>query len=226
MSAYDRTDLGDLALAGLDAADLAARLDGAVAAARAGRPVVYPTETVYGVGSDLSEVGVAAVRRAKRRADERPLLVLVDGVDAVPQLVWTDAARELAEIFWPGAVTLVLADPVRSFPPGVRSAEGAVAVRQSSHPVAAALVRGLGGPLTSSSANLPGEPPATDASDAAGFAKGLAGAGEERPWLVDVGSLPPGAASTLVDCTGAEPRVVRRGAVPVERLRCVLPGVS
>ena len=226
MTAYDRTDVTDVALAGLDAAALGARLADAIAAARIGRPVVYPTETVYGVGSAISPEGVEAVRAAKRRPDDKPVLALVGGVEAVPHLAWTEAARELADVFWPGAVTLVLADPERSFPPGVRSPAGTVAIRHTSHPIAAALVEGLGAPITSSSANRPGEAPALDSASAAAFAQGLVDDGLGQPWFVDAGALPATASSTLIDCTAGEPRVLRAGAVPVDRLRCVLPGIS
>jgi L-threonylcarbamoyladenylate synthase len=214
--------------------ELAARLAVAIEAARAGRPVVYPTETVYGVGSGLSEAGVAAVRAAKVRSDDKPVLALVDGADAVPDLEWTDEARALAEAFWPGALTLVLRDPRGLFPPGVRSPDGTVAVRHTPHPIAAALVRGLGAPLTSSSANRPGEPPATDSESAAAFAEGLSrlpdpgsteANGRGAAHLVDAGTLPPAASSTLVDCTVSPPRVLREGAIPKSRLTCVLPEV-
>jgi L-threonylcarbamoyladenylate synthase len=228
----ERTDLRGFAQARLGAGDLADRLAVAIAAARAGRPIVYPTETVYGVGSGLSESGVAAVRAAKVRSDDKPVLALVDGADAVPDLEWTDEARELAEAFWPGALTLVLRDPTGLFPPGVRSPAGTVAVRHTPHPIAAALVRGLGAPLTSSSANRPGDPPATDSDSATAFAESLVGLVDPRtgtdtaaqePHLVDVGRLPPAASSTLVDCTVHPPRVLREGSIPTERLTCVLP---
>ncbi len=230
-------DAGDFDDADLDAREsyaegLAGRLAAAVAAAREGRPIVYPTETVYGVGSGLSPEGVAAVRAAKGRADDKPVLALVDGPESVPGLAWTDDARQLAEAFWPGALTLVLGDPLGRFPLGVRSPTGTVAVRHSPHPIAAALVRGLGAPLTSSSANRPGEPPATDTASALAFAEGLlADARREgvpleaagEPLLVDAGTLPPAAPSTLVDCTVAPPRVLREGSIPMGRLTCVLP---
>ncbi|MDT8368739.1 MAG: L-threonylcarbamoyladenylate synthase [Longimicrobiales bacterium] len=224
MTPLERTDLVGWHLEG--GADPTDRLERAVAAARAGRPVVHPTETVYGVGSGLGEAGVRAVCAAKRRSDQKPILALVEGVDAVPELEWTDEARELARLFWPGAVTLVLGDPRATFPAGVRSAGGTVAIRHSPHPIASALVRALGGPLTSSSANRPGEPPATDSEAAARFARDLLDDGIGAPHLIDAGALPPAPPSTLVDCTTPEPRVLREGAVPVTRLRCVLPRIS
>lgn len=225
----ERSDLRGWAFAGADPASLETRLIAAIDAARAGRPVVYPTETVYGVGSALSAAGVAAVRRAKRRADDRPLIALVAEPATVADLAWTEEARALAELFWPGPVTLVLRDPHHTFPEGVRSSAGTVAVRCTSHPVAAALVAAVGGRLTSSSANRPGRPPASTAEAASAFAADLAadpGLSESRPHLVDAGDLPPSASSTLVDCSGDAPRMLREGVVPVGRLRCVLPEIG
>lgn len=199
------------------ATDLAAALE----TVRAGGVVVYPTETVYGFGGSLAPAAVEAVMRLKGRDEHKPLLVLVPGISSVAGLDWTPQARELAEVFWPGAVTLVLRDPHHLFPKGVRSSEDTVAVRHSSHPVAAALVAALGAPLTSTSANLPGAPPALSGEDAVA-AVGIVAPGA-LIHLLDVGSLPPGAPSTIVDCTAETPRVLREGATPASRLRCVLP---
>ncbi|HSG46287.1 MAG TPA: L-threonylcarbamoyladenylate synthase [Longimicrobiales bacterium] len=200
--------------------DLAEALD----VARAGGVLVYPTETVYGLGGTLDPGAVAAVRHLKRREADKPLLVLVPGIEAVEGLAWTPEALELARAFWPGSVTLVLRDPGGLFPLGVRSGAGAVAVRQSSHPVAAALVRALGAPLTSTSANAPGEPPALSGEVALAAARAMAPLGPLH--LLDAGSLPPSPPSTIVDCTGDRPRVLRAGSTPVSRLRCVLPDLQ
>jgi L-threonylcarbamoyladenylate synthase len=181
---------------------------------------VHPTETVYGFGGLTTPTAVAALQRLKARTDDRPFLLLIPSADAVPQLRWTEAARELAAVFWPGAVTLVLADPAGSFPAGIRGPTGGVAVRVSSHPVTRALVGRLGLPMTSTSANAPGAPPALTADEAL-----AAVAGGPELWALDAGRLPSSAPSTVVDCTGPEPVVVRAGATPVERLRCVLPGI-
>ncbi len=187
--------------------------------------LAYPTATVYGFGGRTTPPALAALSALKRRDPERPFLLLIPHDDAVSGLVWTDEARELARAFWPGALTLVLADPHGRYPTGVRGAGGGVAVRRSPHPVVRALVEALGEPLTSTSANLPGAAPA---SDAAGVARVLEGAGPsgDTVVVVDGGTLPPSPPSTLVDCTGAEPRVLRSGAVPLDRLRCVLPRLS
>ena len=198
-------------------------LDPVVEHLRLGGLVAHPTETVYGFGGFATAAGVAALRRLKRRPEERSVLVLLPSPEAVPDLIWTEDARELASVFWPGALTLVLADPSGSFPPGVRSATGGVAVRVTSHPVTRMLVERLGVPLTSTSANAPGDPAAATAEDALAVAR-AAGAGEDL-WVLDAGRLSPSAPSTVVDCTGPAPVVIREGATPVNRLRCVLPGI-
>jgi L-threonylcarbamoyladenylate synthase len=198
-------------------------LDPVVEHVRIGGLVAHPTETVYGFGGLATAAGVATLRRLKRRPKERSFLILLPSVDAVPDLAWTEDARELASVFWPGALTLVLADPSGSFPPGIRSATGGVAVRVTSHPVTRMLVERLGVPLTSTSANAPEAPSATTGEDALAVAR-AAGAGEDI-WVLDAGRLSPSAPSTVVDCTGATPVVLRAGATPVHRLRCVLPGI-
>lgn len=190
---------------------------------RSGGLLAYPTETVYGFGCALREEAIERLRALKSRDAERPFLLLVPDAEAVRGLGWTPQARELAEVFWPGALTLVLRDPDRRFPPGVRGPDDTVAVRVSPHPLVRALVGALGEPITSSSANRPGEPPATSGEGAREAAEAV-GAGEEM-WIVDAGALTPSKPSTIVDCTGTGPAVVRRGAVPASRLRCVLPGI-
>lgn len=185
--------------------------------------LAYPTETVYGFGGTCRPDAVARVRALKSRAEDKPLLVLVRGIEAVSGLVWTDEARELARIFWPGAVTLVLSDPRGIFPPGVRSEGGTVAVRVSPNPWVQALLEVVGEPLTSSSANAPGAPPARTGEEALEVARSL-GAGAEL-MVLDAGALAPSSPSTIIDCSGPRPAVVREGSVPVSRLRCALPEI-
>lgn len=191
--------------------------------ARRGGVLAYPTETVYGFGGRCDSETVRRVRTLKRREEGKPLLVLVRDADEVAALRWTDEARELARIFWPGSVTLVLEDPEALFPEGVRSARGAVAVRVSPHPVVTLLLEALDGPLTSTSANAPGTPPARSGEEALTAAVELEVGSDLL--VVDVGLLPASGPSTLVDCTGPAPVVVREGTVPLHRLRCVLPGI-
>lgn len=186
--------------------------------------VAMPTETVYGFGGALRETALKALQRMKERGGEKPFLVLVPGVDSVSDLGWTPVALALAEVFWPGALTLVLRDEGNRFPPGVRSAQGTVAVRQSPHPVARGVVEALGEPMISTSANPSGGIAALSAGEALETARSL-GAGDQL-WVLDGGLLPPSRPSTIVDCTGPQPVMLRAGSIPLNRLRCVLPDLG
>jgi L-threonylcarbamoyladenylate synthase len=183
--------------------------------------VALATETVYGFGCALSSMAIGRVLRLKERDEEKPFLVLAPDLESIAMLEWTGQARELAKVFWPGALTLVLKDPSGHFPAGVRSPGGTVAVRMTPHPVARSVVETLGAPIVSTSANPPSLEPALSAAEALEAAM-RQGAGPEL-WVLDSGTLPPSAPSTIVDCTGHEARVVRDGVIPSSRLRCVLP---
>ncbi len=203
-------------------ADPQADLTQAVDHLRAGHLLAYPTETVYGLGGACTPAAVEAVRAVKGRSADKPLLALVASADAASGLRWTEAARELASIFWPGSVTLVLEDPRRLFPPGIRSERGTVGVRVSPHPVVARLLDAFGAPITSTSLNAQGEPPVSSGREAREVLERL-GAGQAI--LLDAGTLPPSKPSTVVDCTGAVPVVLREGSVPIDRIRCALPEI-
>lgn len=196
--------------------------EGTAAAARHvqdGGLVAYPTETVYGFGCALAPAPLARLSRLKRRDLSRPFLVLLAEAFPLPGLHWTSAATALAEAFWPGPLTLVL-ETEAELPPEVRAPDGTVAVRVSPHPAVRALTHAFGAPITSTSANLPGRTPATDADTAADAIRAL---GDESGWvLLDGGELPASPPSTIVACTERGARVVRHGAVPVDRLRQVV----
>lgn len=197
-------------------------LSEAVAHLRTEGILAYPTETVYGLGGACTAPAVEAVRRTKGRFDDKPLLALVPSLDSVGSLAWTDAARELASIFWPGSLTLVLRDPGETFPAGVRSASGTVGVRLSPHPIVKRLLEGFDAPVTSTSLNEPGEPPVSSG----GRAREVLGRLDaDGVMLLDAGTLPASRPSTVVDCTGPVPVVLREGAVPIHRLRCALPEI-
>ena len=185
--------------------------------------LAYPTETVYGFGGVLTRSVIEGLVALKGRDRAKPMLLLVPDREAVSDLTWTPEAIELAEVFWPGSVTLVLSDPGARYPDGVRGPAGNVAIRVSPHLLVRELVRRLGGPILSTSANRSGEPPALDAQSALGAAV-AAGAGEEL-WVLDGGDLDPSRPSTIIDCSGPVPVVLRQGAVPLGQVRCVLPGI-
>lgn len=190
----------------------------------AGGLLVYPTETVYGLGGAVVDSVLDALVAAKNRQADQPFLLLVPSRESVAHLAWTPAATDLADVFWPGSVTIVLRDESGRFPKGVRSPEGTVAVRMSPHPLIADLVSTLSAPLISTSVNAPGEPPALSAAEAADAVDSL-GLGEDL-LILDGGRLDPSPASTIIDCSGDQPVMLREGTVPLGRVRCVLPGVE
>ena len=198
-------------------------LDSVLEHVSGGGLLAYPTETVYGFGGVPTRSVIEGLVALKRRDRAKPMLLLVPDREAVSDLTWTPEAIELAEVFWPGSVTLVLSDPGARYPDGVRGPAGNVAIRVSPHLLVRELVRGLGGPILSTSANRSGEPPALDAQSALGAAV-AAGAGEEL-WVLDGGDLDPSRPSTIIDCSGPVPVVLRQGAVPLGQVRCVLPGI-
>jgi L-threonylcarbamoyladenylate synthase len=202
-----------------------ALLDVAAARVLEGGSVAYPTETLYGLGADAaSESAVERLLGWKGRAASQPLTILVKDPAALEALGVTLPAlgRVLVDAFWPGPLTLVL--PARGhFATGVGRSDGAVGVRCSSHPVAAALAARLareGVVITSTSLNRTGAPPATTRTEA----RARLGAGPEAPLLVDdeTAPEPSGVASTVLDVTSKAPRLLRSGAVAREALERVL----
>lgn len=178
----------------------------------------YPTETVYGLGAAATREGVEAVRELKGRGRDKPFLILLpgSGPDRSDGLTWGPIARALAAVYWPGPLTLVLRDVDARYPEGVRGPKGGVAVRSSSHPFVRALMKTWKRPLLSTSANRPGEPPVTTVDALVGLTE--AHPDSQRLWIVDGGELPPSDPSTIVDCTGARPRLVREGSIAFESL--------
>src|SRR5712692_5748735 len=126
----------------------------------------YPTETVYGLGSAPTELATAALARLKGRPPRKPFLLLISARTMAERhgLVFNPAARALADAFWPGPLTLVLPGGEGKLPDLLRGPEGGIAVRHTSHPGVAALTGALRYPITSTSANRPGGPPAPGAA--------------------------------------------------------------
>ena len=207
-----------------DAARAADTLNSVLDHLRLGGLLAYPTETVYGFGGLPTRGVIKRLMALKERKPAKPILLLVPDREAVSDLTWTPEAIELADVFWPGSVTLVLLDPRARYPEGVRGSDGSVAVRVSPHPLVRELVCGMGGPILSTSANRPGETPSLDPQGALGAAV-AAGAGEEL-WVLDGGALEPSLPSTIIDCSGPEPLVLRQGTISLGRVRRVLPGVQ
>jgi L-threonylcarbamoyladenylate synthase len=188
----------------------------AIALLRDGRLLVYPTDTLYALGGcGLDAAVAAAVRAAKGRGDDKPLPLIASDAEQARRLAaaWPPTAERLAERFWPGPLTLVLA-AADAVPGAVTSGGGTVAVRVPALDLARRLAEGAG-PLIATSANRSGEPPPTTCAEA------MASVGDAAALALDAG---PGrtAASTIVDLTGREPLLLRAGAVEWDHVRRVL----
>lgn len=179
----------------------------------------YPTETVYGLGSRATDPGLDALARLKARPPSKPFLLLVASHEMLERtgLVLTPGARRLAEEFWPGPLTLALAGAEGRLPDRLRGPEGGIAVRWTSHRALGHLIRRLDHPITSTSANRPGDAPAPGAPGLVALFPEAVASGELL--VLDggvLGNVPP---STLVDCTTRIPRLVREGAISRAELR-------
>ena len=193
-------------------------LDEAKAALLVGKLLLYPTETLYGLGCDAMNPDAAAmVYWVKRRSLSLPLPVIIASMSMLDQVAYvSDYAQRLMEAFWPGPLTIVL--PARKEMPDILTGRlRRVAVRLSSHPAACELSRAIGRPLVSSSANISGAPAVARQEELdPALAVGVAG-------LYLSGPEPAGgAASTVVDTfedsSGGGVRILRHGAVTAEDL--------
>jgi tRNA threonylcarbamoyl adenosine modification protein (Sua5/YciO/YrdC/YwlC family) len=197
-------------------------IEAAVDAVKRGDLVVLPTDTVYGIGADaFKSWAVSAVLTAKGRDRGTPSPVLVGSRHTLDGLVFTlsTAARELAEAFWPGALTIIV-EHAPSLDWDIGETGGTVQVRMPLHPVALEVLRETG-PMAVSSANKLGSAPAgtaAEARDQFGFSVSV---------YLEAGPCPPDALpSSIVDLTGATPKLLRPGAIPLAKLREVVPNIE
>lgn len=187
--------------------------------------LAYPTETVYGFGGAIDRDSVDALIALKSRPPAKPFLLLIAGVDMIERLDLhlPSYAANLVARHWPGPLTLVLSGGEHSVPERLRGPEGGVAVRWTSHPGIARLVRAHGDAITSTSANRPGVPPATSAAEILDQWGDAVARGQLR--VLDGGTLTSSPPSTVLDCTGKRPRVIRPGAIPADVLRGSVPNL-
>jgi L-threonylcarbamoyladenylate synthase len=200
-----------------DAEQRAIGIASAVSAVKGGRLVVMPTDTVYGIGADaFDSEAVGALLAAKGRGRNMPVGVLVGSWNTIDGLVYSvpAAARELIRAFWPGALSLVVAQ-APSLQWDLGDANGSVMLRMPLHPVAIELLREVG-PMAVSSANVSGQPAAVTAADA------RTQLGDNVEVYLDGGPAEQQAASTIVDLTGAQPRILRVGPISAEDIARVL----
>lgn len=185
---------------------------------REGQLVVFPTETVYGLGANaLDPAAVQRIFDAKGRPSDNPLIVHVASAEAAKLLVaeWTPMADRLARAFWPGPLTLVL-KRASKVPAAVSAGLDSVAVRVPAHPVAQQVLRAAGVPVAAPSANASGRPSPTTAQHAE------ADLGDKVQLYLDGGPSQVGLESTVISLLGAKPVILRVGGIPKEALTRVV----
>jgi tRNA threonylcarbamoyl adenosine modification protein (Sua5/YciO/YrdC/YwlC family) len=193
----------------------------AIEAVKRGDTIVMPTDTVYGIGADaFKSWSVNAMQNAKGRGRDKPPPVLIGSRHTLDGLVHglPQAARDLVEAFWPGALTIVV-EHAPSLQWDLGDTYGTVAVRMPLHPVALEVLRETG-PMAVSSANKSGLPPAGTAAKAReqlGYAVSL---------YLEAGPSADTKPSTIVDLSGDVPMIVRLGALPYYKLREVVPDLQ
>jgi L-threonylcarbamoyladenylate synthase len=205
--------------------EIEAALPDTIARLNARKVLGYPTETVYGFGGAVDRESVANLIELKGRPANKPFLLIVASSEMITRLglSMTSSASQLAARFWPGPLTMVLPGGERRVPEQLRGPEGGIAVRWTPHRGLARLVQAYGEPITSTSANRPGVPPATNAHEIIDQWSDAVVRGALH--VLDGGQLTTSAPSTVVDCTGRRPRVIRPGAISADELRKSVPDV-
>jgi L-threonylcarbamoyladenylate synthase len=196
----------------------------AVETLRAGGIVALPTDTVYGIAVALETPGgIERLFRAKDRPPDRGIMLLLDDAAQAAAIgVMGPAAAALAAAFWPGGLTVVVPQrPDVPLPAVLTGGAATIGLRVPDHAAPRALAAAAG-PLPTTSANVSGLPEARDATEI------LAQLGEAVDLILDGGPAHGGLASTVVDCSGARPVILREGAIPTSRVARVLDtaGVS
>ncbi|MDX1990913.1 MAG: L-threonylcarbamoyladenylate synthase [bacterium] len=189
---------------------------------RAGRLVAFPTETVYGLGANaLDAAAIDRIYQAKQRPASDPIIAHIYDPKQLDLLAVEipPIARKLANVFWPGALTMVLRR-APAVPANIASGTQTVAVRMPSHPVSRALLIAANLPVAAPSANTFTRPSATTAAHVLEDLDG------RIDLLLDGGETTIGLESTVIDLTGEKPVVLRPGGVLLEHLRAFVPEVT
>ncbi len=194
-------------------------VDEAVKALKNGELVIVPTETVYGLAADgLNEQAIKNLYEVKGRPAGKPIMMQVSDLQMVRKIVKTipSAAEKIIDKFWPGPVSLVLSK--KASVSSILSAGGStIGVRMPNHQLTLEIIRKVGQPLAVPSANISGQKSPRNAEQAAESLKGLPIAG-----IVDGGDCQFGIESTIVDCTGDEPKILRKGAIGEDQIMAIL----
>ena len=191
----------------------------ALAILRGGGLVAFPTDTVYGVGAlAFDAAAIERIYEAKGRSTEKAIPILLGDVGDLEKVTAqvSEMALRLAGRFWPGPLTLVV--PKHPSLPEAVSTAPTVGVRVPDHPVARALLRAAG-PMAVTSANLSGQASPSTAEEV------LVQLGGRIELIIDGGKTPDGVPSTVVNCTGAEPQILREGPITLAQIKAILtPG--
>ncbi|WP_300341324.1 L-threonylcarbamoyladenylate synthase [Fusobacterium sp.] len=182
--------------------------------------VVYPTDTVYGVGGLItSEEAIKKIYQAKERSYSSPIIALVSSVDKVEEIAYIneknrDLIERLIERFWPGGLTIILKK--REFVPDILTAKGdTIGIRMPNLDIALKIIESVGGVLPTTSANISGETTPRSYDEVSERFRERVGI------LIDGGKSPLGEESTIIDMSN-EPKIVRVGAIPVEEIEKVI----
>ncbi len=188
---------------------------------RAGGIVVYPTETLYGIGGNaLDARAIIRVRKVKKRKDHKPILIIVPTIEELKPLVTSvpPVAERLMRAFWPGPLTLIFRAS-GAVPQELMEGGGTIGIRVPSSPLCLKLLLLAGVPITSTSANLSGVKPHRSISQIkAALASGV-------DLYLDGGTLPENKPSTVLDVSHGSPTIVREGAVSREQIRKLIPHI-
>lgn len=194
----------------------------AVTTLRAGGVVALPTDTVYGICVALATAGgVERLFEVKRRPPDKGIMLLLEDAGQAAEIgVMTPAALALADACWPGGLTVVVQQrPDRPLSAALTGGTSTIGLRVPDHPAPRALASAVG-PIPTTSANVSG---IAEARDADGIRAQL---GDAIELILDGGPAHEGPASTVVDCTGERPRILRAGAIPTGRLAAILDGAG
>ena len=184
-----------------------------------GGVIAFRTDTFYGLGADpFNASAVQKIKDLKGREDNKPILVLISDLDQLERLIeeQTSAFIQIAERFWPGALT-VIGKATGRLPSELTADTATVGVRLPDDDRVRALVRACGGALTATSANPSGEPPARSAADALKYF------GERVDLIIDDGAAKTDNPSTVIDATGTELRLIREGVIRWAEIQEALP---
>ena len=191
-------------------------VEDAITLLQKGEVIAFPTDTLYGLGVDLTnEDAIRKLYSVKNRPEELPLILLGSSKEELLPyvLAWTPLAEKLSEEFWPGGLTIILKKSFK-VPDFVVSNMDTVGIRVPNHPVILKILEEYGKPLATSSANLSG-----NASSSTGRHVAEELADTDLALLLDAGKTPESEQSTIIDLSGDEPIIIREGSISAETLQ-------